>query len=85
MRKAAATGYETGAGNYIMGTIHLEKGMNKQAVKCLKKISPDKLPYRDLYLSIALRNLGKVKAADEAFRSVLRRNSISYALNLPQK
>jgi hypothetical protein len=29
--------------------------------------------------------LGKVKAADEAFRSVLRRNSISYALNLPQK
>jgi hypothetical protein len=85
LMKAAGMGYETSAGNYIVGTLSLEKGMNRQAVECLKKISPDTFPYRDLYRSIALHNLGKTKAADEAYRDFLKRNPVAYALNVPQK
>ncbi len=80
MLKLSGMGYQSGIGNYIIGIISLEKGMNRQAADRLKRTSRDFFPYRDLYLSIALHNLGEAKAADKAYRSFFKRNPVSYAL-----
>lgn len=79
--KAFAYGYETDLGHYILGTIKLERGESKEAVEHLKKVSTNRFPYRDLYLSIALRNCGKEKAADEAHRNFLRRNPAPFLIS----
>jgi tetratricopeptide (TPR) repeat protein len=78
LREASAMGYETGLGNYILGTVGLGKGLSKEAAKRLKKSPSDRFPYRDLYLSMALRNLGKNKAADETYQKFLLRNPAPY-------
>jgi len=57
-----------------MGILPLEKGLYTDAAEHLKKVSRTRFRYRDLYLSIALRNCGKTKAADEAFRRFLKHN-----------
>jgi tetratricopeptide (TPR) repeat protein len=63
--KASSFGYESNAGNYIMGVVGLGKGECKESVKLLKKVPSDQFPYRDTYLSIALRNCGANKAAED--------------------
>jgi hypothetical protein len=75
-------GYETGSGNYIMGIITLAKGKNAEAAGHLRKAPKSQFPYRDLYLSIALRNCGKTKAADEAFRSFVRQYRAPFAVSV---
>ena len=84
LTKASAMGHETFLGNYIMGRVDLEKGLNKEAADHLRKIPPKRFPYRDLYLSIALRNLGKSKAADEAYRKFMERNPVPYSISTLQ-
>ena len=83
--KAASMGYNTSLGHYILGTVGLGKGMGKEAAENLRKISSDRYPYRDLYLSIALRNAGKTKAADESYRNFVKRNPVPYALSILSK
>jgi tetratricopeptide (TPR) repeat protein len=83
--KAASMGYATSLGHYILGTVGLGKGMNKEAAENLKKISSDRYPYRDLYLSIALRNAGKTRAADESYRNFIKRNPVPYAISILPK
>ncbi len=78
--KASSRGYESNLGHYILGTISLEKGQSREAAEHLKKVSADHFPYRDLYLSIALRNCGKNKAADESYRSFLRRKPAPFMI-----
>ncbi len=65
-------GHETGSGNYIMGMVSLKKGEMKEAAKRLKKAPEGLFPYRDLFLSLALRNIGKTKEADKAFSRYLK-------------
>jgi len=77
--RADAMGYESGGGHYVLGVMSLEKGLVKKAIEHLKKISSDKFPYRDLYLSIALRISGKTKAAEDSYQSFLRRDPVPYA------
>lgn len=72
--QAFSRGYESKLGHYILGIVGLEKGASKDSVEHLKKVPPDRFPYRDLCLSIAMRNCGKAKAADETFRNFLQRN-----------
>jgi hypothetical protein len=84
LKRAAAMGYESGACNYIIGRVSLKKGKNDEAVKYLKKAPPDRFPYRDLYLSIALHHLAKTKAAEETYKNFLRRNPVPYAFGIPQ-
>jgi hypothetical protein len=81
LTKAYSRGYESSLGNYILGTIGLKKRESKEAAEYLKKISPDRFPYRDFYLSIALRNCGKNKAADESFQSFIRHNPAPYLIS----
>jgi len=72
--KAFANGYESNLGHYILGTVGVRMGNCRDAVSHLKKISADRFPYRDLYLSIALRNCGDIKAAERTYLSFLRRH-----------
>jgi hypothetical protein len=79
--KAFSRGYESNLGHYILGLVGLERGNSKEAADHLKKVSPDRYPYRDLYLSIALRNCGKNKAAGETYQSFLRRNPATFLIS----
>ncbi len=79
--KACSRGYESPVGHYILGTVSLEKGQNREAAEHLKKAPADRFPYRDLYLSIALRNCGKTKAAEESYRNFLRRNPAPFLIS----
>jgi hypothetical protein len=72
LSRAEAMGYESIAGNYILGVTLLQRGYTKRSIQHLKKVPAPKFPYRDLYLSIALRQTGKDKAAQEAYDSFLR-------------
>ncbi len=82
LSKASSRGYQSMLGEYILGTIGVEKGDSKQAAEHLKKISADRFPYKDLYLSIALRNCGKTKAAEESYRNFLRHNPAPFLVSL---
>ena len=76
--RADAMGYESAGGHYVLGVMSLQKGLAKKAVEHLKKIPPEKFPYRDLYLSLALRACGRTKAAEESYQSFLRRDPVVY-------
>lgn len=78
--KAFAHGYESILGHYILGTLEVEKGLYKDAADHLKKVPAERYPLRDLYLSMALRNSGKTKAADETYMSFLRRHPAPFAV-----
>ena len=80
--KAFSQGYESGLGHYILGTIGVENGKSKEATEHLKRITAERFPYRDLYLSIALRNCGKAKAADQSYQSFLRRNPPPFLISV---
>ena len=82
--KASSLGYESTAGNYILGVVGLGKGEYKESVKRLKKVSSDQFSYRDLYLSIALRNCGDSKAAEESYLNFLQRNPALFYASLPK-
>jgi tetratricopeptide (TPR) repeat protein len=80
--KAFSEGYEPGLGHYLLGTVGLGKAESQEAVKHLGKIPADRFAYRDLCLSIAIRNCGKNKAADESFRNFVRRNPAPCGVSL---
>lgn len=82
LSRAFSRGYQSALGEYILGTVGLEKGESKQAAEHLKKTPQDRFRYRDLYLSIALRNCGKTKAADESYRNFLRHNPAPFLVTL---
>jgi Tfp pilus assembly protein PilF len=84
LKKAFSMGYESNLGNYILGTVGLKNGDSKDAVERLKKTPPERFPYRDLYLSIALRNCGKTRAADESYRNFFRHNPAPFLISLFQ-
>ena len=81
LAKAFVYGYDTDLGNYILGTIGLARGNSEEAAEHLKKVPTDRFPYRDLYLSIALRNCGKEKSADQTYRAFLKRNPAPFLIS----
>ncbi len=80
---ASDRGYEPDSSHYIQGVVSLERGLYKEAARHLKKVSEDRFPYRNLFLSMALRHLGKAKSAEETFLSFLRRNPFPFAYMPP--
>jgi hypothetical protein len=80
--KASSLGYESAAGDYILGVVVLGKGEYKESARLLKKVSSDQFPYRDLYLSIALSNCGDNKAAEESYVNFLQRNPALFDITL---
>jgi Tfp pilus assembly protein PilF len=71
---ATARGYESAIAHFILGTVALNKGRHQETIYHLTKISAEEFPYRDLYLSIAFRNTGKTKSADDSYKKFLKRN-----------
>ncbi len=82
LMKAFSGGYESPLGNYVLGTLKLERGESKEAAHHLKKIPADRFPFRNLFLSIALRNCGKSKEADETYRSFIRNNPAPFLISI---
>jgi hypothetical protein len=78
LARASSLGYETNTGNFIMGVLELQKGECEESVPHLKEVPTDRFPYRDLYLSIALRQCGQSKAAAESYSSYLQRNPVPF-------
>lgn len=74
MTEACARGYQSNLAHFILGTVGLGKGRNQEAVYHLTKISSKEFPYRDLYLSMAFRNIGRIKEADRLYRKFAQRN-----------
>lgn len=72
--RAFGQGYESNLGHYILGSVGALKGEGKEAIEHLKKVTSERFPYRDLYLSLALRKIGKTKDADSTYQSFLKRN-----------
>jgi Tfp pilus assembly protein PilF len=79
LKMASDRGYQSGPCDYVVGIVSLEKGLNKEAVEYLDTVPSGSFPYRDLFLSMALRNLGKLKSADKLFRNFLKRNPFPFA------
>jgi hypothetical protein len=57
-KQAAVAGRESAIGNHVLGTISLERGDMKEAAERLKRTPEQRFRFRDLLLSLALRNLG---------------------------
>lgn len=82
LSRADSQGYSTERGNYIIGVTALVKGLANSAVAHLKKVNPAKFVYRDLFLSLAERSRGNVKAADRTFSHFLHRGPAPLAVTI---
>jgi tetratricopeptide (TPR) repeat protein len=81
LTKAASLKYETKPGNYIIGAICLRKGLYKEAIDRLKKVTADQFPLRDLYLSLALYNDRRIKDATRVYRHFIERRRAPYVVS----
>ncbi len=73
LSRADSQGYSTETGNYIVGVWTLMRGFADSAAAHLKKVNPKRYVYRDLFLSLAERTRGKVKAAESSYRRFIER------------
>ncbi|PYV11700.1 MAG: hypothetical protein DMG07_18615 [Acidobacteria bacterium] len=71
--EAVSLGFSNPAAHYYLGLLALEKGRWNQAAQQLSLANPDRFPYRDLFLSIALRAMGHGRQASKSFREFLKR------------
>ncbi len=73
---AAAHGFSTPYTQYILGILHLTKGHPASSSRLLEQLSAKRFPYRDLYLSLASRILGKKSEERRYFSHFLKRNPV---------
>ena len=74
--RAVTLGFQSPLAHYYLGVLALGRGYYKQAVEELGSLDPDRFRYRDLYLSVAQRGLGKLQLARKTFREFLQRNPV---------
>lgn len=77
LQRASCRGFSTPPAEYVLGIMCLERGRSKEAADHLKKAGEDGFRYRDLYLSFALRGLGKLEAAMKCYKRFLLKNPVS--------
>jgi Tfp pilus assembly protein PilF len=77
LSRAVERGYDRTGTHYRLGLLAFGEGRWKEASKEFKRTSADRFPYRDLFLSQALRRLGKTREAAQAFLRFLARNPVS--------
>jgi Tfp pilus assembly protein PilF len=70
--RGVAGGFSSPTAHYVLGILALQRGHYLRAVEQLRNTDSTRHPYRDLYLSIAQRELGRVKAADKTFQSFVK-------------
>ncbi len=76
LTRAVEHGYSTGAAHYVLGVTALEKGSSLEAVRELSMVKGKQFPYRGLFLSIALRDLGKRGKSESEYRNFIRNMKI---------
>ena len=83
--RAVASGFSTPTAHYALGVLALEKGLAQQAVQQLSQSDGKRFRYRDLFLSIALRAVGKPKAAEKRFLDFLLTSPILSLPSTPER
>jgi Tfp pilus assembly protein PilF len=71
LQMAMDRGYAGNMAHYAMGLMALQRQYALEAVRHLSKTNRKSFPYRDLYLSLALQELGKGDAAAKSRRIFL--------------
>jgi hypothetical protein len=74
--RAVALGFQSPLAHYYLGVLSLGRGYYKQSAEVLGSLDPNRFRYRDLYLSVALRGLGKLQLARKTFLEFLQRNPV---------
>ncbi len=72
LQKALDRGYTLAIAHYAIGLMALQKQHPLDAVRHLSKADCRIFPYRDLYLSMALQQMGKADSAAKRLRRFLR-------------
>ena len=85
LSRAEVHGFATDQSHYILGVLALQKAHPVEAAGQLSKVNSRKFPFRDLFLSIALRNVGKSRAASKHFESFLRRHPVPPMTQSPNR
>jgi hypothetical protein len=70
--RAVEAGFASPTAHYILGVMSLQNGHFERASDQLRRTDSSRYPYRDLYLSIAQRELGKEKTAEKTFQSFVK-------------
>ncbi len=70
--RAIEGGFSTPMAHYVLGVLALQQQQFAKAVNQLRKTDSTRYLYRDLYLSIGERGLGKTKIADRTFQNFMR-------------
>ena len=74
--RAVTLGFQSPLAHYYLGVLALGRGYYKQSAEVLGSLDPNRFRYRDLYLSVAQRGLGKLQLARKTFREFLQRNPV---------
>jgi hypothetical protein len=80
---ADARGFATPSAHFVLGVLYLENGEPKKSIRQLSSVNARQFKLRDLFYSLSLRDVGKVKEAADKFRDYLKRNPASFALTAP--
>jgi tetratricopeptide (TPR) repeat protein len=72
--RATASGFDSPMARYLLGILYLQKMRPRDALEQLKQSSSERLPYRDLYLSVAYAQVGDEKAARKSYHEYVRKN-----------
>lgn len=77
---AVGHGYSSGSAHYALGVMALQRGYPLEAVRNLSKVNRRSYPARDLYLSLALRELGRIGPSAKSLRKFLAGNRAPWFL-----
>ena len=74
--EAVSHGFSSPMTHYYLGILAIGKAEWKQAVEQLGLASPERFRYRNLFLGLAYRGMGRERQADQNFREFVKRNQV---------
>jgi hypothetical protein len=76
LEEAIGHGFSSPSAHYTFGLLSLERGRWRQGAEQLAQSSPERFPYRDLFLSVALGAGGHRRQAAKSLREFLKRRPV---------
>jgi tetratricopeptide (TPR) repeat protein len=74
--EAVSHGFSSPMTHYYLGILSIGKAEWKQAVEQLGLASPQRFRYRNLFLGLAYRGMGRDRQATQNFREFVKRNQV---------